>query len=144
MTAEKPLLYLAAPLFSAAERGFNEVVADRLEPFFQVFLPQRDGRLLVDLIDSGVPAATAASSVFSADIAAIRQASVVLALLDGRTVDEGVAFELGFAFCLGTNCIGLQTDPRRELPTGNNPMIEGGLDQIFRDIDQLVIWARGA
>ncbi|GHO62481.1 hypothetical protein KSC_013730 [Ktedonobacter sp. SOSP1-52] len=38
------LIYLAAPLFSQAERIFNEQLTRRLEVLrFTVFLPQRDG-----------------------------------------------------------------------------------------------------
>ena len=37
-------IYFAAPLFSQAERTFNEHLAQQLESLgFQVFLPQRDG-----------------------------------------------------------------------------------------------------
>ena len=38
------LIYLAGPLFSAAERRFNLGLTQRLEAVgFEVFLPQRDG-----------------------------------------------------------------------------------------------------
>ncbi len=37
-------VYVAGPLFSAAERAFNLEVAGRIERLgFEVFLPQRDG-----------------------------------------------------------------------------------------------------
>jgi nucleoside 2-deoxyribosyltransferase len=39
-----PLVYLAVPLFSKAERRFNLQLTARLEALgFRVFLPQRDG-----------------------------------------------------------------------------------------------------
>ena len=42
--ASDPLVYLAGPLFSKAERRFNLLLAERLEASgFRVFLPQRDG-----------------------------------------------------------------------------------------------------
>jgi nucleoside 2-deoxyribosyltransferase len=38
------LIYFAAPLFSRAERSFNEQLTQKLEALgFRVFLPQRDG-----------------------------------------------------------------------------------------------------
>jgi hypothetical protein len=33
-------VYLAAPLFTPAERSFNEYLATRLSELFEVFLPQ--------------------------------------------------------------------------------------------------------
>jgi nucleoside 2-deoxyribosyltransferase len=39
-------LYFAAPLFSEAERAFNEELTARIEALgYDVFLPQRDGRV---------------------------------------------------------------------------------------------------
>ena len=45
-----PLIYFAAPLFSAAERRYNLLLTEKLEALnFTVFLPQRDG------VESGQP-----------------------------------------------------------------------------------------
>jgi nucleoside 2-deoxyribosyltransferase len=61
-------------------------------------------------------------------------------ILDGRTVDEGAAFEMGYAHALGRPCVGLQTDPRRLLPIGNNPMLDGALQHIFKDVNEVIAW----
>jgi len=135
-------VYFAAPLFTQAERDFNQGVASQLDEFADVFLPQRDGSLLVDMIAAGLPLGLAEARVFEQDRAAIRRADVLIALLDGAHIDEGVAFELGFAAAIGCVCLGLQTDVRRALPTGNNPMISGGLQEIFEDSAALVKWMR--
>ncbi len=50
----KPTLYFAAPLFSDAERTFNVQVVSQLSPFFDVYLPQEHGGLLVDMVDKGM------------------------------------------------------------------------------------------
>jgi nucleoside 2-deoxyribosyltransferase len=71
------------------------------------------------------------------------KASLLIAVLDGGHIDEGVAFEIGFAYALGKPCIGLQTDVRRALGSGNNPMIAQGLNQIFHDTGALVAWIEG-
>lgn len=134
----KPFLYLAAPLFSAAERVFNQQLAARLASHFTVYLPQRDGGLFVELVrGKGISPDMAARQVFEADIKAINAANVLLAVLDGRTVDEGVALEVGYAYAIGKPCHGLQTDPRRLLPEGNNPMIAGALRGITLGLEQL-------
>ena len=138
---EKRKLYLAAPLFSDMERRFNSELANRLEQFFDVFLPQRDGGLMVTMISEGVQPAVAARTVFQMDIFAINECDALLIVLDGRAVDEGAAFELGFAHALGKPCYGLQTDVRRLLTTGNNPMIDCSIRQVFREVDELVSWA---
>lgn len=136
-----PRLYLAAPLFSEAERGFNARLASLLERRFEVFLPQRDGRLLIELTSEGMSPNAAARFVFDADLLALRDADVVLAVLDGRTIDEGVAFEIGVAYERSIPCFGLQTDPRRLLPTGNNPMIDPALARVLNGLHEIEQWA---
>jgi nucleoside 2-deoxyribosyltransferase len=118
----------------------DRTLADRLGLSFQVFLPQRDGQLLSDLVAGGMIPREAAEAVFSADMTALRQCRAVIAVLDGRTIDEGVAFEIGVASSLGKVCVGLQTDVRRLLPFGNNPMIECALAETFRDVAGLANW----
>jgi nucleoside 2-deoxyribosyltransferase len=139
----KPRLYFASPLFNPIEKRFNESTADALATYFDVYLPQRDGGLLVEMVKQGVAIEAAAEHVFRGDIEAIRQADVLVAVLDGRTIDEGVAFELGVAYSIGKTCIGIQTDVRRLLITGNNPMVEGALGFISTSVEELLDWARG-
>lgn len=134
----RPLIYLAAPLFSLAEREFNVRLALILEQEYSVFLPQRDGELLVELISRGIDQLAAKRRVFENDLAAIRRCDIVVAVLDGRTIDEGVAFELGVAFALKKRCIGLQTDPRRLLFGSNNPMIDSALEAKSVDFEELI------
>ena len=138
----KPLVYLAAPLFSDAEKRYNEEVAKELGNYFTIYLPQRDGGLMVDLIKRGHSAAQAGKVVFDMDTRAIQMSSAVIAILDGRVIDEGVALELGYAYALGKPCYGFQTDPRRLLPSGNNPMVMGVLREIAHTIQELAQIAR--
>lgn len=136
-------IYLAAPLFNDLERSFNVRLADLLSPMAEIFLPQRDGKLVRDLIQQGMPQTAARQLVFEADVNAIRRCDCVVAVLDGRTVDEGVAFELGFAGALGKLCLGLKTDDRTLLASGDNPMITGGCDEILGSVVELVDTLRG-
>jgi len=124
-------VYFAAPLFNERERAFNLRLASEIEQLgAEVFLPQRDGALLVDMLAAGVAQKVAERRVFLQDTEAMKKASMAVAILDGAAVDDGVAFEIGFLFAHGTKCVGLQTDVRRALPTGNNPMISQGLSEI--------------
>ena len=137
-------VYLAAPLFSEAERTFNVRVTELLEELTEVYLPQRDGGLMSEMVTTGVPPAIAARRVFQRDMDAIRQSDYVIAILDGRAIDEGVAFELGIAFSQSKQCVGLQTDSRRLAVWGNNPMITGALENVFMSVDDLMVWVRNS
>lgn len=138
----KQSLYLAAPLFSYAERAFNVAVAEILSEKFTVFLPQRDNHLIVELVAGGISIEAARRTIFEGDLAAIRSCALFFLVLDGRTVDEGACFELGLAFTLGKECVGLQTDPRRLLPFGNNPMLHCALRTVLQSLNELQEWVR--
>ena len=137
---EKPLLYLAAPLFSEAELAFNLKLVKILEQHLDVYLPQRDGGKVVDLVSKGVSIEDSYNSIFERDMDALKISDALLLVLDGRNVDEGAAFELGIAYAMGKYCIGLQTDTRRFSPLGNNPMIECSLTKILTSSDELDSW----
>ena len=130
--------YLAAPLFNERERRFNSELADALSSCCDVFLPQRDGLLLVDLLRDGVSPDIAEIRIFERDRIALMRCNLLIAVLDGAHIDEGVAFEVGFAHARGALCLGLQSDARRALPSGNNPMIGQAMSAIFTDVAPLI------
>jgi nucleoside 2-deoxyribosyltransferase len=137
---DRPFIYLAAPLFNDRERAFNELLASHLENWATVFLPQRDGQLLAQLIEDGMTPTLAERRVFRADISAMMASDLLIAVLDGAHIDEGVAFEIGFVCGRNSCCVGLQTDTRRALPSGNNPMIGRSLQEIFATTENLMDW----
>jgi nucleoside 2-deoxyribosyltransferase len=122
-------IYLAAPLFTVAERQYNLGLCKALERESTVYLPQRDGILLADF-DDGDPAATSrvAAEIFERDVSAIVASDIIVAVLDGPSVDEGVAFEMGLAVASSLTCLGITSDSRR-LGRGyfRNPMWAGCL-----------------
>lgn len=131
-------LYFAAPLFSDAELQFNRQVVSRMEISVPVFLPQRDGGLIVDLMRNGIDHDTAYQQVASIDLKAIRDCIAVVAVLDGQSIDEGVAFEIGYAHAIGKRCIALITDPRRGALGFCNPMVQSALARVFRTEEDLL------
>ncbi len=138
-------IYLAAPLFNRREREHNTELASRLESVgAEVFLPQRDGALLANMLAAGVPQTVAERRVYLQDTEAMKKASLLIAVLDGAVVDDGVAFEIGFMTAQGKVCVGLQTDVRRALPSGNNPMIGQSMTVIVGNEDELVAWVAQA
>jgi nucleoside 2-deoxyribosyltransferase len=124
-------IYLASPLFNERERDFNNLIVSLLETEFEVFLPQRDGLLLTELLAEGIDDNQAKQQIFDQDTQALNSCDYLLIVLDGASIDEGAAFELGYAFSKGKKCFGLQTDSRRLLSTGNNPMIDKACLKIF-------------
>jgi len=142
MMIGKPLIYVSAPLFNLGERNFNMQLRETLLPYANVYLPQLDGSLLVDAIASGIPYPAAAERVFTADTSSIARCDALLIVLNGRSVDEGAAFELGVAWSLGKTCVGYKDDARQLLAVGDNPMIIQALKTIFRTLDEIAIWAR--
>jgi len=97
VTANGINVYLAAPLFSRAERASNKSIRDAISHFANVYLPQEDGDLILDLVRDGMPVEQAKSRIFQQDVDAIAACDVLVIVLDGRTVDEGASFELGYS-----------------------------------------------
>jgi nucleoside 2-deoxyribosyltransferase len=101
-------IYLAAPLFSDAERTYNLSIAGLLrENFFEVFLPQETSD------DSETRNNEEQGRIFSNNLNALKAADILLAIIDGADADSGTAWEMGYASSLGKTVIGLRTDFRR-------------------------------
>jgi nucleoside 2-deoxyribosyltransferase len=127
----RPMLYLASPLgFAASTRAFLEELVTRLDALgFEVLNPwtlPTNASAVQDLTDAiAVPdTATrrerlkdASMRIAAGNEEAIRQANLVVAVLDGTDVDSGTAAEIGFAAALGRPVFGLRTDFR---PAGDN------------------------
>jgi nucleoside 2-deoxyribosyltransferase len=130
-------LYLAAPFFSDGEREFNVRVLRELEPSWQVFYPYRDRVRMAELIRNGVHPSVAARAVWQCDLEWIRRSSAIVAVIDGRVIDEGVCVELGLAAGLGKMAIGVCTDSRSCFQWGANPMITCCLAELCSDVAEL-------
>ena len=128
-------IYLAAPLFSQADRDYNLVVTQVLEEHdYQVFLPQRDGYLAPDL--AGLTEEQKITKIFDKDYEEVMKADIFFGIFDGRVPDEGVCIELGIAYANNKRCYGFKTDARTiEYDMNLNPMIAGCLSKLFYDMD---------
>jgi nucleoside 2-deoxyribosyltransferase/predicted secreted protein len=101
-------VYLAAPLFSEPERAYNLSVAGQLrDNFFDVFLPQEAGD------DSDTRNKEEQVRIFSENLRALKNADIIVAIIDGADADSGTAWEMGYAYALGKQVIALRTDFRR-------------------------------
>ena len=140
------LLYFAGPLFSEAEKRFNQQLTDKIEALgYRVFLPQRDG------VERGQPPYDAMSPDerrrlrFALDKDNVLACDVFLFVLDGRVPDEGACVELGIAYCQKElrqptkRLIGLQTDVRVAFPGGAlNTMVGAPLERVVHTEDALL------
>lgn len=98
-------IYLAAPLFSDAERAFNLVLRDHLTAQgYPVYLPQEAGE--------GVEGTGRDKAIFDSHLQALDGASCVVAVCDGADTDSGTAWEIGYAVAKGIPVIALSTDRR--------------------------------
>ncbi len=105
-------IYLAGPMFTPYERTFLSDCADRLRSEgFDVFVPHEQGLVGRD---------ATAEAVFEVDAGGVEWAEAVLAVLDGPSVDDGTACEIGLFHGLKQRdperkgVVGLLTDLRGE------------------------------
>jgi hypothetical protein len=106
-------VYLAGSIFTPYEREFLDDCAARLRADgFDVFVPHEQK----DLVGVDVTA----EAVFAADAGGVVDADAVLAVLDGPSVDDGTACEIGLFYGLKqrdperSGVVGLLTDLRGE------------------------------
>ena len=113
------IIYLAGPLFSLADRRFNEEFAKALEQSFlpsMVILPQDHGAKFGE-------AEGFAERMYSFALDAINHSDAVVAILDGADSDSGTCIEIGYAKARGKPVIGVRTDFRSGEDRGLNLMV---------------------
>ena len=131
-------IYQAGPLFSEAEQAFHRALSARLrEAGHTVIWP---GDLLTEAqLEAAGPHAP--HLIFTTCRDAINHSTCVVALLDGTQVDDGTAWEIGYAYAKGIPVYGLRTDCRKAGDTKYsyaNSMIQGCLAGCARSVEELV------
>jgi len=107
ITFSRYRVYLAAPLFSEAERSYNASIAGLLtKNLFEVYLPQDAGD------DSAGRGKNEHERLFSLHIEALEHADIVVSIIDGADADSGTSWEMGYAYARGKPMIALRTDFR--------------------------------
>lgn len=121
-------IYLAGPLFTAAERWFNSALRDAIVQLgHEVFLPQEH-------VPNPQEHGTAAT--FQGCIAGIQQADAMIAIVDGSDADSGTCLEMGFALADFMPIIGIRTDLR-----GGHE--DRGLNLMISHACNVLLWAPG-
>lgn len=124
-------IYVAGPLFTDAERHFNEKLAEILrEKGYDVFLPQE---LSIDF-DSK----TWQQDTFHTNVKHIDESDIVIAVLDGPICDDGTSWEVGYAWAKNKPIIGFRTDFRTAGPEGViNLMLGYSVHKLCDDYEKL-------
>lgn len=119
-------IYFGSPLFSEMERMYNEYVVDEIRERFgedvNVYLPQENSEINDK---SGY-----ADSVMIAkgDNKYLDESDIMIAVIDGQTVDAGLAAEVGYFHAKGKPVIAIYSDVRQGAH-GNSQKIDA-LDTI--------------
>jgi nucleoside 2-deoxyribosyltransferase len=134
-----PTIYLAGPLFSEAKQAWHRATKARIEAEmgYTVIWPFE----LFDQAEIVAWGDDAPRIVMEVCRAALVTCDFVVALLDGPQVDDGTAWEIGYAHAKGIPVIGIRTDFRQagDVPGALvNAMIHGSCREIVKDVAQLV------
>jgi len=98
-----PKVYLSGPLFSQAEIDFGRRIKHYLE-----------GRLEgITIVWPHEFEARSIDQIFQANLKAMHECDLMVAILDGPQVDDGTAWEIGYFFSQGGRVLGIRTDFRR-------------------------------
>lgn len=127
-------IYLAGPLFTAAERDFNDTLARRLRDLgHSVWLPQENE-----------PRDKTPEAIFHKDVEGLDWAEAVVACMDGPDPDSGTAWECGYAFSLQKPIIAYRTDFRCIGETGApfNLMLSVSAHEVIVDTSGAIpVWS---
>ena len=131
-------IYQAGPLFTEAEQVWHKALSARL---------RNAGHTVIwpgDLLTDGqiqAAGANATALIFDTCRLGIERSTCVVALLDGTQVDDGTAWEIGYAYARGLPIYGIRTDFRHAGETRHstvNSMIEGCLNKLVNNIEGLI------
>lgn len=104
-------VYFAAPMFAKSELIYNSYLVEKIRrkyPELSIYIPQEN-----DAINDKTAYADS-KMIALADTKKVEESQLIIALLDGITIDNGVASEIGVAYANGIPVLGLYTDSRQQ------------------------------
>ena len=106
-------IYIAGPLYTEGERWYLERIDQVCRNLgFETYLPHRDAGICP-------PSGEGGEVFFQADLQELREADLVVAVLNGQSIDPGTAWEMGFAYSRGCQIVGIFEDTRIHDPRAN-------------------------
>ncbi|MGX7172568.1 nucleoside 2-deoxyribosyltransferase [Enterococcus ratti] len=118
-------IYFAAPLFAKSDFLYNAMLVEkirRISKSLVIYLPQENEAI------NDKTAYANSKTIALADTEQILKSDLMIALLDGITIDPGVASEIGVAYAKEIPIIGLYTDSRQQGST--NPQKIQALQEV--------------
>lgn len=110
MTTSKHI-YFAAPLFAQSDLFYNQHLVKKIRELpadLTVYLPQENDGI------NDKSAYADSKMIALADTEEMIKSDLMIALLDGLTIDAGVASEIGVAYAKGIPILALYTDSRQQ------------------------------
>jgi nucleoside 2-deoxyribosyltransferase len=140
-------VFVASPLFNPSERRLNKEITEVIEAEgIKVFLPQRDGMLLRDIVDGLKQRRCSMEDskkianrlIFHIDACNACDCDGTVLNLNGRVADEGALIEGAIAYCSRKPVVLYKNDYRSLIDGQDNPLVEGLSDLIVSDIEKIV------
>ena len=104
-------IYFAAPLFAKSDLLYNAMLVKEIRTLSEdidIYLPQENEAI------NDKTAYADSKMIALADTQKVCESELMIALLDGGTIDPGVASEIGVAYAKGIPIIGIYTDSRQQ------------------------------
>ena len=129
-------IYIAGPLFNAHERNYLELIASELEGSgYKCFLPHRDQSGIDESELEGTNMSQGTKDkIFNADLTALREADLTVALITGQDIDSGTAAEIGFTYANNRSIIAITAYERRF----RNLFVDGMISKTVNAVDELL------
>ena len=129
-------IYIAGPLFNAHERNYLELIASELETNgYKCFLPHRDQSGIDETEMEGTNMSQATKDkIFNADLTALTNADLIVALMTGQDIDSGTAAEIGFTYANEKPIIAITAYERRF----RNLFVDGMITQSVDSIEEII------
>ncbi len=124
-------IYLSGPLFSQAEIAWGRQVKAAIEK----------AREDVEIVWPHELAEGSPLDIFQANLRALDDCDLMIAILDGPQVDDGTAWEVGYFYAKGRRVLGIRTDFRRAGESENsrvNLMVESSCLAVAESLEHLV------
>ncbi|MGP6139406.1 MULTISPECIES: nucleoside 2-deoxyribosyltransferase [unclassified Jeotgalibaca] len=111
--------YYAAPLFSHMELQYNEFLVGKIReayPDLNLYVPQENGEI------NDKNAYADSILIAKQDTDQLLASDILIAILDGQTMDVGVATEIGVAYQAGIPIVALYSDSRQQGATNEKKL----------------------
>lgn len=104
-------IYFAAPMFAKSDLIYNAYLVKQIRekyPEVSIYLPQENGAI------NDKSAYADSQMIALADTEKVLESQIMIAVLDGLSIDAGVASEIGVAYAKGIPILALYTDTRQQ------------------------------